>query len=44
MTPQHFHTIPTSCAIFGHLHKQALCLLVGIGGLWKAVWWVVLGG
>ena len=35
MTPQHLHTILTSCAI---LHKYALCLLaVCRGGLWKAV-------
>ena len=27
MTPQHFHTIPTSCAICRHLHKYALCFV-----------------
>ena len=42
MTPQQFHTIPTSCAIFA---KYALCLLLVVctGELWKAVGWVVLG-
>ena len=34
MTPQHFHTIPTSCAICHHLHKYALCFFV--------VGWVVV--
>ena len=44
MTPQHFHTIPTSCAICHHLHKYALCsLVVCREGLWKAVGWVVVG-
>ena len=38
MTPQYFHTIPTSHA------NCALCLLVNvcIGGLWKAMGCVVL--
>ena len=44
MTPQHFHTIPTSCAFLLPLTQICLvCLLVVCRGLWKAVWWVVLG-
>jgi len=44
MTPQHFHTIPTSCAILPPLTQICLvCLLVVCRGLWKAVWWGVLG-
>ena len=43
MTPQHFHTILTSCAICHRLHKYGLCLLVACRGLWKAVGWVVVG-
>ena len=43
-TPQHFHTIPTSCAILPPLTQICfVCLLVVCRGLWKAVWWVVLG-
>ena len=41
MTPQHFHTIPTSCAILPPLTQICfVCLLVMCRGLWK---WVVLG-
>ena len=41
MTPQHFHTIPTSFAILPLLTQISfLCLLVVCKGLWKAVWWV----
>ena len=44
MTPQHFHTIPTSCAFLLPLTQIcSVCLLVVCRGLWKAVWWVVLG-
>ena len=44
MTPQHFHTIPTSCAILPPLTQICfVCLLVVCRGLLKAVWWVVLG-
>ena len=41
---QHFHTIPTSCAILP-LPTQIcfVCLLVVCRRLWKVVWWVVLG-
>ena len=43
MTPQHFHTIPTSCAIWPPLTPICFaCFLVVCRGLWKAVWWVVL--
>jgi len=41
MTPQHFHTIPTSCAILPPLTQT--CFVFVRGGLWKAVGWVVLG-
>jgi len=44
MTPQHFHTIPTSSAILPTLTQICLvCLLVVCRGLWKAVLRVVLG-
>ena len=44
MTPQHFHTIPTSCAIMSLLTQICFaCLLAVCRGLWEAVWWVVLG-
>ena len=44
MTPQHFHTIPTSCAILLLLTQiYFACLLAVCRGLWEAVWWVVLG-
>ena len=44
MTPQHFHTIPSSCAIL--LPLTQICsarFLIVCRGLWKAVWWEVLG-
>ena len=44
MTPQHFHTFPTSCAILPPLTQILFAFVVVCrGGLWKAVWWVVLG-
>ena len=44
MTPQHFHTISTSCAIVLLLTQICfVCLLVVCRGLWKTVLWVVLG-
>ena len=44
MTPQHLFTILTSCAILPLLTQICLVsLLVVCRGLWKAVWWVVLG-
>ena len=44
MTPQHFHTIPTPCAILLLLTQICFaCLLAVCRGLWEAVWWVVLG-
>ena len=44
MTPQHFHTIPTSCAILPAQFQYAMCLLVVCReGLWKAVGSVVVG-
>ena len=45
VTPQHFHTIPTSCAILPPLTQICfVCLLVVCReGLWKAVGSVVVG-
>ena len=44
MTPQHFHTFPTPCAILPPLTQICFAFfLVVCRGLWKAVWWVVLG-
>ena len=44
MTSQHFHIIPTSCVILPLVTQICfVCLLVMCRGLWKAVWWVVLG-
>ena len=38
MTPQHFHTIPTSCAILPLLTQICfVCLLAVCRGLWKSV-------
>ena len=43
VTPSHFHTIPTSCAISPLTQICFACFLVVSRGLWKAVRWVVLG-
>ena len=44
MTPQYFHIIPTSCATLPPLTQICfVCLLAVCRGLWKAMWWVVLG-
>ena len=38
MMPQHFHTIPTSCAILPPLTQICfVCLLVVCRGVWKRV-------
>ena len=44
LPPQQFYTIPTSCAILPPLTKICFAFLIVVcRGLWKAVWWVVLG-
>ena len=44
MTPQHFHTIPTSCAILPPLTQICFVFVSCVqrrDNLWKAVGWVV---